>query len=38
MEPEAVEALIETSEGDLRKAITSLQSCAALRLNTLSIL
>lgn len=34
MEPEAVEALIETSEGDLRKAITSLQSCAALRIGT----
>ena len=29
--PEAKEALLETSEGDLRKAITSLQSCARLK-------
>lgn len=29
--PEAMDALLETSEGDLRKAITSLQSCARLK-------
>ncbi len=28
---EGMEALLETSEGDLRKAITTLQSCTRLR-------
>jgi len=28
---QAVDALLETSEGDMRKAITTLQSCARLK-------
>jgi len=31
VEPEGMEAIVHTSEGDLRKAITTLQSCAKLK-------